>query len=134
MPVPLARCAFLRRSSGTSTVILRAVSMPFYTILETSIEYGISCSDKPAERVRTRILLLAWLWRCIATRLRSPRPPALSAGGLKPEIVARVWETRPGCCRAVVVNDHAAADLGRPGVATLRNTQGLHRATTTTST
>jgi hypothetical protein len=25
--------------------------------------------------------------------------PRLSAGGLKPEIIARVWETRPGCYR-----------------------------------
>jgi len=41
MPVPLARCAFSRSSSGTSTVILRAVSITrHYTILDTSIEYG----------------------------------------------------------------------------------------------
>lgn len=42
MPAPLARCAFLRRSGGTSTVILRGVAMPLYdTIPRTSIEYGI---------------------------------------------------------------------------------------------
>jgi len=42
MPVPLARWAFTNNSRGTSTVILRAVSMVFYfTISDTSIEYGI---------------------------------------------------------------------------------------------
>src|ERR1035438_9593507 len=42
MPLPLARCAFSRSSGGTSTVILRAVSMtPQYTIFDTSIEYGL---------------------------------------------------------------------------------------------
>src|ERR1035441_795801 len=42
MPAPLARCAFSRSSAGTSTVILRAVSMtPHNTIRDTSIEYGL---------------------------------------------------------------------------------------------
>jgi hypothetical protein len=50
IPVPLARRAFLRSSSGTSTVILRAVPIvPHHTILKTSTEYGISyapsCDD-----------------------------------------------------------------------------------------
>jgi hypothetical protein len=31
--------------------------------------------------------------------------PRVSAGGLKPEISARVWATRPGCYRAIVVKD-----------------------------
>ena len=55
MPVPLARCAFSRRSNGTSTVILRAVSMSFYTILETSMEYGISSSDKVCQNSRKKV-------------------------------------------------------------------------------
>src|ERR1035438_7855870 len=43
MPEPLARCALSRSSGGTSTVILRAVSMtPQYTIPDTSIEYGLA--------------------------------------------------------------------------------------------
>jgi len=43
--VPLARRAFLRSSSGTSTVILRAVSIvSHHTILKTSAEYGTSYS------------------------------------------------------------------------------------------
>jgi len=43
MPLPLARCAFSRSSGGTSTVILRAVSMtPQDTIPDTSIEYGLA--------------------------------------------------------------------------------------------
>src|SRR5712692_8218820 len=42
MPTPLARCAFSRSCCGTSTVILRAVSIMVYcTIFDTSIEYGI---------------------------------------------------------------------------------------------
>src|SRR5450759_1889429 len=41
MPLPVVRCAFLSSSGGTSTVILRAVSMtPQYTIPDTSIDYG----------------------------------------------------------------------------------------------
>jgi hypothetical protein len=36
--------------------------------------------------------------------------PALSVGGLRPEIVARVRTTRPGCYRAIVVNE----SVGRP--------------------
>jgi len=45
IPVPLARRAFLRSSSGTSTVILRAVSkVSHHTIIKTSAEYGISYS------------------------------------------------------------------------------------------
>ena len=41
IPAPLARCAFSSSSSGTSTVILRAVCIPHFTILNTSIEYGL---------------------------------------------------------------------------------------------
>src|SRR5207248_8588081 len=41
IPVPLACRAFLRSSSGTSTVILRAVSIgSHHTILNTSTEYA----------------------------------------------------------------------------------------------
>jgi len=40
--------------------------------------------------------------------------PALSAGGLKPEIVARVRTTRPGCYRAIVFKDFCQ---GQPGPA-----------------
>jgi len=60
------------------------------------------------------IFLPAWLWRLLR---RGPLPtaiPRVSAGGLKPEIVARVWETRPGCCRAIVVKDSCQ---GQPGPA-----------------
>jgi hypothetical protein len=34
--------------------------------------------------------------------------PAREPGGLKPEIVARVPKTRPGCYRTEVVNDPVA--------------------------
>jgi len=60
------------------------------------------------------IFLPAWLWRLLR---RGPLPtaiPRVSAGGLKPEIVARVWETRPGCYRAIVVKDSCQ---GQPGPA-----------------
>src|ERR1017187_3306573 len=55
MPLPLARCAFSRSSAGTSTVILRAVSMtPQYTIPGTSIEYGLAGHSQQPPFVRRR--------------------------------------------------------------------------------
>src|SRR5215472_5609497 len=42
MPSPLAACAFSSSSSGTSTVIFRAVFIAYkFTIISTSVKYGI---------------------------------------------------------------------------------------------
>jgi len=49
--------------------------------------------------------------------------PRVSAGGLKPEIVARVWETRPDCYRTFVVKVSVSGRPGPAGIAALRNTQ-----------
>jgi len=53
-------------------------------------------------RARVRLDLLGGLVVELVLR-RGPfatAVPRVSAGGLKPEITARVWETRPSCCRA----------------------------------
>src|ERR1022692_3503692 len=55
MPLPLARCAFPRSSAGTSTVILRTVSMtPQYTIPDTSIDYVLGGHSQQQPFVRRR--------------------------------------------------------------------------------
>jgi hypothetical protein len=46
-----------------------------------------------------------WRMAIYCDAVRFTAIPRLCAGGLKPEIVARVWETRPGCYRAIVVKD-----------------------------
>jgi len=53
MPVPLARWAFSRRSSGSSTVILRTFAIiQSYTILHTSIIYGIPGESNSIKRIK----------------------------------------------------------------------------------
>ena len=70
--------------------------------------------------------------KTVAGRLRrgplTTAIPRVSAGGLKPEIVARVWKDPARLLPRLVVKDSVRADLGRPGVAALRNTHVLCRA------
>src|ERR1022692_2282509 len=107
MPLPLARCAFSRSPVGTSTVILRAVSMtPEYTIPGTSIEYGLAGHRQQPPFVRRRAVYHG-------------RKPTLSVHssaslGLWPLGVVLVFELLSGFLAIECPIDRDAISVGSP--------------------